>query len=101
MTGDPAALGALLADVTASALGTDVPPGHPDPVTARLLHPDFSRWQAHAARARGCSRPVRLRGWSTTIKARTGEVVDTFDSDQLPDATLYKACGTRRESGVY
>jgi hypothetical protein len=79
MTGNPAALRALLADVTASALGTDVPPGHPDPVTARLLRPDFARWRAHAARAHGCTRPVRLRGWSTTVDARTGEVVETFD----------------------
>ena len=98
MTGDPAALRALLAEVTASAFGTDVPPGHPDAVTTRLLRPDFTRWQAHAARARGCARPVRLRGTSTTINAQTGEVTETFDTDQLPDATLYKPCGTRRES---
>ena len=78
MTGDPAALRALLAEVTASALGTDVLPGRPDSVTARLLRPDFARWQAHAARACGCTRPVRLRGWSTTIDARTGEVVETL-----------------------
>jgi hypothetical protein len=75
-----------------------VPLGRPDPVTDRLLRPDFARWQAHAARARGCTRPVRLRGWSTTIDARTGEVVDRLDTDQLPDAILYKPCGTRRES---
>jgi hypothetical protein len=98
VTGDPTALRALLAEVTASALGTDAPPGHPDPVTDRLLRPDFTRWQAHATRARGCTRPVRLRGWSTTIDARTGEVVETLDTDHLPDATLYKPCGTRRES---
>ena len=98
VTGDPAALRALLAEVTASALGTGVPPGHPDPVTDRLLRPDFTRWQAHAARTRGCTRPVRLRGWSLTIHARTGEVVETFDTDHLPDAILYKPCGTRRES---
>jgi Replication initiator protein, pSAM2 len=88
VTGDPAALRALLAEITASALGTDVPPGHPDAVTARLLRPDFTHWRAHAARARGCSRPVRLRGSSTTVAAETGEVLETFDTDELPDATL-------------
>ena len=97
VTGDPAALRALLAEVTASALGSDVPPGSGD-VAARLLRPDFARWQAQAARANGCSRPVRLRGSSTTVDSRTGEVVETFDTDALPDAVLYKPCGTRRAS---
>ena len=97
MTAGPASPPSVLAEVTASALGTDVPPGYPDAVTARVLRPDFGRWQAHAARARGCTRPVRLRGTSTTVNARTGEVVESFDTDELPDATLYKPCGTRRE----
>ena len=95
---DPAVLPSLLAGVLASALGTDVPPGHADAVTARVLRPDFGRWQAHAARANGCTRPIRLRGTSTTVNARTGEVVESFDTATLPDQTLYKPCGTRRES---
>lgn len=98
MTGDPTALRALLAEVTASALGTDVPPGQSDAVAARLLRPDFAQWQAHAARANGCTRPVRLRGTSTTVNTRTGEVVETFDTAELPEAVLYKPCGTRRAS---
>jgi hypothetical protein len=98
MTGDPAALRALLAEVTATALGTDVLPGAADDITARLVRPDFGRWQAHAARAHGCTRPVRLRGTSTTVDGRTGEVIESFDTAELPDAVLYKPCGTRRES---
>ena len=98
MTGDPAALGALLADVTAAALGTDVPPGDAAAITARVLRPDFARWQAHAARAHGCVRPVRLRGSSVTVDSRTGAVVESFDTADLPDAVLYKPCGTRRAS---
>jgi hypothetical protein len=89
---------ALAASVAVSALGTDTLPGLPGPVMARVLRPDFGRWQAHAARANGCTRPVRLRGTSTTVNTRTGEVVETFDTEHLPDKTLYKPCGTRRES---
>ena len=98
MTAGPAALPALVAEVVAAALGTDALPGHAEQVAGRVLRPDFGRWQAHAARARGCTRPVRLRGTSTTVDARTGEVVETFDTERLPDKTLYKPCGTRRES---
>jgi hypothetical protein len=94
----PIAPSSLLAEVAASALGTDVLPGQPGPVLARVLRADFGRWQTHAARARGCTRPVRLRGHSTTINARTGEVIEAFDTASLPDAVLYKPCGTRRES---
>ena len=58
-----------------SAAGKPTPP-------ARAAAPDRS----------GCAaRPP-------TINARTGEVVESFDTDDLPDATLYKPCGTRRES---
>ena len=71
MIADPAASSSLLTEVAASALGTDVLPGRPGPVLARVLRPDFGHWQAHAARARGCTRPVQLRGHSTTISART------------------------------
>ena len=98
MTAGPAAPSSLLAEVAAAALGTGTLPGLPDPVLARVARPDFDRWRAHAARANGCTRPVRLRGTATTLDARTGEVVEHFDTETLPDRTLYKPCGTRRES---
>jgi len=98
MTSGPLASPSLLAEVAASALGADVLPGQPGPTLARVLRPDFGRWQAHTARARGCTRPVKLRGHSTTINPRTGEVIESFDTAALPDAVLYKPCGTRRES---
>jgi hypothetical protein len=99
MTAGPAALlPSLVSEVVASALGSDTPPGHAEAVAARILRPDFTRWQTHAARAGGCTRPVRLRGQSMTVNARTGELIESLDTDTLPDATLYKACGTRRES---
>jgi hypothetical protein len=88
----------LLAEVAASALGADALPGDTGPLLARVLRADFTRWQSTAARVRGCTRPVRLRGTSTTVNTRTGEVIESFDTDELPDATLYKPCGTRRKS---
>ena len=98
MTAGPVAPSSLMAEVTASAVGTDVLRGQPGPILARVLRPGFDRWQAHAARARGCTRPVRLRGFSTTVNPRTGEVIESFDTAALPDTVLYKPCGTRRES---
>jgi hypothetical protein len=99
MSVDPAAsLRSLVSEVAASALGSDTPPGLACDVADRVLRPDFARWQAHAARAGGCTRPVRLHGYSMTVNAVTGELVESFDTDSLPDRTLYKPCGTRRES---
>jgi hypothetical protein len=47
-------------------------------------------------RTRGCSRPVRLVGRTTTLDAATGEVVDTYSSaDELAGVT-YRRCGNRR-----
>lgn len=104
---DTADVAALARSVAASALGTDVTPGQADRVLDRVTRPDFTRWQAHAARAHGCSRPVRLRGSSTTIDARTGEVVESFDSADLPDAVVYSRaalaaprCALRARSGT-
>jgi hypothetical protein len=98
MSTSPEVLPSLASQVAASALGSEELPGGAAHIAARVLRPDFTRWQAHAARANGCTRPVRLRGQSVTVNARTGEVVETFDTEHLPDKTLYKRCGTRRES---
>ena len=43
-----------------------------------------------------CARPVRLAGSSTTIDARTGEVLSTFRSADAPLGVLYRPCGNRR-----
>jgi hypothetical protein len=89
---------ALAEQVTCAALGVDSPPGLVEQLSARVLRGDFGRWQAHAARAAGCTRPVRLRGHTVTVRRRTGQVVELFDTEELPDGVLYKPCGTRRES---
>jgi len=67
-------LATLAASIATSALGVDTLPGSAEAITARVLRRDFTRRQAHAARAHGCTRPVRLRGNSTTVDTRTGAV---------------------------
>lgn len=70
----------------------------PHGLYARARRPDFGRWLAHAARARGCTRPVRLAGEVVTVDPATGAVLDRFSTDDVPDRVLYKPCGTRRVS---
>lgn len=72
--------------------------GDPDGLLARGTRKDFGRWLTHAARARGCTQPVRLRGEVLTVQATTGRVLDRFDTNDLPDRVLYKPCGTRLAS---
>jgi hypothetical protein len=57
---------------------------------------DYWRWLAHVQSAAACTRPVRLAGTVSTVDARTGELVDTRRTADLPDAVIYKACGNRR-----
>lgn len=73
-------------------------PGDPQGLLARAAKPDFGRWLNHAARARGCTNPVRLRGEVLTVQATTGRVIERFNSDDLPDRVVYKPCGTRLAS---
>jgi hypothetical protein len=46
--------------------------------------------------AGGCSRPIVLVGRTDTIHPGTGEVLDTFDSTDLPGGRLLVPCGDRR-----
>lgn len=48
------------------------------------------------AAVHNCARPVRLAGSSTTVDARTGEVLSTFRSSDAPLGVLYRPCGNRR-----
>jgi hypothetical protein len=68
--------------------------GDPHGLLARAAKPGFSTWLNHAARLKGCQRPIRLAGNVTTLDA-TGAIVDSFSTDDLPDGILYKPCGTR------
>ena len=81
---------------------TDAAIGRGDPVLSgivrRLAAP--GGYEAFASQVRavgGCRRPVRLQGRiSEPMAAGVSEVL--FDSRELPDGVLLKACGTRREA---
>jgi hypothetical protein len=66
-------------------------------VVARLNDPETGgRYERWVERARGCSRPVRLRGASHDADAATGELVREFTSEREPDGVLLTPCGNRR-----
>ncbi|MGY0002592.1 replication initiator [Micromonospora sp. I033] len=69
---------------------------------AQVLHraasPEFSGWLEHTRPAGGCSRPIRLTGAIAAVDRNTGRITGRLHTDELPDRTLYKACGNRRES---
>jgi hypothetical protein len=64
----------------------------------RATRPDYHQWLAGASAARGCVRPIRLRGTIHDINPATGEILRTLDTDTLPDKALYAPCGDRRAS---
>ncbi|GAB1692793.1 replication initiator [Krasilnikovia sp. M28-CT-15] len=64
---------------------------------ARASRPDYFGWLAHVQAAGGCTRPIRLSGTLDTYD-RTGNLLDSRHTDHLPDAAIYKACGTRLAS---
>ncbi|GIE90877.1 replication initiator [Actinoplanes regularis] len=64
---------------------------------ARATQPDYFEWLSHVQAASGCTRPVRLSGSLDTFD-RAGTLLDSRHTDQLPDAAIYKACGTRLAS---
>src|SRR5205809_330078 len=65
---------------------------------ARAIRPDYFDWLSHVQAAAGCTRPIRLSGTLDSIEAATGRLLDSRHTDQLPDAAIYKACGTRLAS---
>ena len=71
---------------------------------AQALHraatPEFSGWLEHTRPAGGCARPIRLTGTIATVDRNTGRIPAQRHTDELPDRTLYKACGNRRESAA-
>jgi hypothetical protein len=58
----------------------------------------FEAFQRQVANANNCAHPVRLSGSALTYDAETGERIGSFDSGELPDGVLLKACGNRRAS---
>ncbi|MGW5668072.1 replication initiator, partial [Micromonospora sp. NPDC003776] len=67
-------------------------------VLRRAASPEFSGWLEHTRPAGGCARPIRLTGTIAAVERDTGRITGQLHTDELPDRTLYKACGNRRES---
>ena len=67
-------------------------------ILARLNAPGgYDAFSAQVRGARACRRPVRLKGRITRSNDKERREV-VFDSRELPDGVLLKACGTRRET---
>jgi hypothetical protein len=64
----------------------------------RAARDDYQQWLSTALAARGCVRPIRLRGSVRDIDASTGEILHELDTEDLPDKAIYVPCGDRRAS---
>ncbi len=74
-----------------------VPDGALDTLLARAADAaGYERWHVQARSTGFCSHPVRLRGASTTIDARTGQVLADYRTASEADGTLLVACRNRR-----
>jgi hypothetical protein len=62
---------------------------------ARAARPDFDRWADQAKSCGHCSRPIRVRGRSTT-HTQGGRLVEAYDTRGEPDGVAYLRCGNRR-----
>ena len=82
-----------VAPCTAVALRPDVAAA-----IRRASRPDYPRWLAHVLHAGECTRPIRLRGQLHHVDTRTGAVLASTSTLDLPDAVIYTACGNRRAS---
>ncbi|WP_051217717.1 replication initiator [Nocardioides insulae] len=67
-----------------------------DPLTPGLL--SAVGLDTAEARARGCSRPVRLRGSTRLVDTSTGEATTVYSSERELDGYTYARCGNRRAS---
>jgi hypothetical protein len=64
----------------------------------RAAMPDFSRWHEMIKSAGGCEQPIRLRGERLTLDGETGELIESYSTDDEPTGYLITACGNRRAS---
>ena len=62
-----------------------------------LADRDFDGWSQALARVGNCSRPIRLRGHSSTVDVATGEIVSSYRSASEPLGITHVRCGNRRE----
>lgn len=68
-------------------------------IFARMASPwGYEAFQRQVAASGNCAHPVRLAGRVVSIDGESGERIASFDTRQLPDGVLLKACGNRRAS---
>ena len=67
-------------------------------VTGMLGSNQLDPFSEALSRVGNCARPVRLVGRSQTIDTATGEIVDTYSSENEPLGVTYVRCGNRRAS---
>src|SRR3569833_151221 len=72
----------------------------PDVMAAmqRAALPDFERFRQMVNATGGCAQPIRLKGGRTTLDAHTGEIIESYSTDDEPTGYLPTACGNRRAS---
>lgn len=68
-----------------------------DSITERLADKSMPALADTLAKVGNCSHPIRLRGYADTFDGVTGELVESFSSQEQPFGLVFKPCGNRRE----
>jgi hypothetical protein len=62
----------------------------------RAVMPDYALWQKKIRATGACAHPIRMRGGRTVVDAETGELLDSYHTDDDPLGYLMIPCGNRR-----
>jgi hypothetical protein len=65
-------------------------------VSARISMPDYAEWERKTRATGACSNPIRMRGGRIVYDAETGEVLNSYHTDDDPLGYLMLPCGNRR-----
>lgn len=62
----------------------------------RIGMPDYAAWERKIRATGGCSNPIRAAGSRTVTDAATGELLDSYTTDDDPLGYVMIPCGNRR-----
>jgi len=62
----------------------------------RAAMPDYALWEQKIRATGACAHPIRMRGGRTVVDAETGELLDSYNTDDDPLGYLLIPCGNRR-----
>jgi hypothetical protein len=62
----------------------------------RAQMPDYAEWVRKVRATGACANPIRMRGGRIVVDAQTGEVLDSFHTDDDPLGYVLIPCGNRR-----